>query len=57
MIATPAIRNLIREEKIHQIDTSIQTGAKYGMQTMDNSLLELYNKGIIIKETAIKSSC
>jgi len=53
MVATSAIRNLIREDKVHQIDTAIQTGAKYQMQTMDNSLLELYKKGIITKETAL----
>ena len=53
MIATPAIRNLIREEKIHQIDTAIQTGAKYKMQTMDNSLIDLYSRGVITKETAL----
>lgn len=53
MVATPGIRNLIREEKIHQIDTAIQTGAKYQMQTMDNSLLDLYKKGLITKEIAL----
>ncbi len=56
MIATPAIRNLIREEKSYQIDTAIQTGAKFQMQTMDNSLLELYNKGLILRETALKQA-
>ncbi|MBU5426691.1 type IV pilus twitching motility protein PilT [Tissierella pigra] len=53
MVATSAIRNLIREEKIHQIDTAIQTGAKFQMQTMDNSLLDLYKKGLITKEIAL----
>ncbi|MCF6465643.1 type IV pili twitching motility protein PilT [Clostridium sp. Cult2] len=56
MVATPAIRNLIREEKIHQIDTSIQTGGKQGMQTMDSSLLELYNNGIISKDTILNQA-
>lgn len=56
MIATPAIRNLIREEKIHQIENSIQTGGKFGMKTMDNSLLELYRKGIITKDTLLNQS-
>lgn len=56
MVANPAIRNLIREEKIHQIDTSIQTGGKHGMQTMDSSLLELYNKGIISKDTVLNQA-
>ncbi len=53
MIATPAIRNLIREDKVHQIETSIQTGAKYGMQTMDSSLVNLYKRRLIKRETAI----
>ncbi len=56
MIATPAIRNLIREEKIHQIDTVIQTSKKQGMQTMDNSLLELYQKGLISRETVLSQA-
>lgn len=56
MVITPAIRNLIREEKIHQIDTAIQTSKKHGMQTMDSSLLELYNKGIISKETLLSQA-
>ena len=53
MMATTAIRNLIREEKIHQIDTVIQTGSKFQMQTMDNSLLDLYKKGLITREVAL----
>lgn len=56
MVATTAIRNLIREEKIHQIDTAIQTGAKFNMQTMDNSLLDLYKKGLITKEITLMQS-
>ena len=56
MVATPAIRNLIREEKIHQIDTVIQTSRKQGMQTMDYSLLELYQNGIISKETLLSQA-
>ncbi len=53
MVATPAIRNLIREEKVHQINTSIQTGGNYGMETMDNAILHLYNKGLISGEVAL----
>lgn len=53
MIATPAIRNLIREDKIHQINTSIQTGTKFGMQAMDNSLVDLYKRRLIKKEAAL----
>jgi len=56
MVANPAIRNLIREEKTHQIDTSIQTGGQEGMQTMDKSLLELYNKGVISKKTLLSQA-
>lgn len=51
MVTTPAIKNLIREKKTHQIQSSIQTGGKFGMCTMDSSILELYNNGIITKET------
>lgn len=47
MITTPAIKNLIREGKTHQIYSSIQTGSKYGMQTMESSINELYNRGLI----------
>lgn len=53
MIATPAIRNLIREGKAHQIITSMQTGGKYGMQTMDASLAKLYKEGHIKYESAL----
>lgn len=51
LVATPAIRNLVREGKTHQIDSSVQTGAKYGMKSMDMSLIELYRKGIITRDT------
>lgn len=53
MVATPAIRNLIREGKTHQIDSAVQTGGKYGMKTMDMSLVELYKKGVITYDEAI----
>ncbi|KZL94398.1 type IV pilus twitching motility protein PilT [Clostridium magnum] len=53
MIATTAIQNMIREGKTHQVESSIQTGAKYGMKTMDMSLSELYKKGLISYETAL----
>ena len=56
MVATPAIRNLIREGKSHQIQTSIQTGMKFGMQTMDHSLLELYKNGTIDKDTILSQA-
>lgn len=53
LITTPAVRNLIREGKIHQIYSVIQTGARFGMQLMDTHLKTLYEKGIINHDTAI----
>ena len=53
MIANSAIRNLMREGKTHQLNSLIQTGAKYGMQTMDSSLVNLYKKGVISYEDAM----
>ena len=52
MIAVPAIRNLIREDKIAQMYSSIQTGASVGMQTMDQCLTNLVNHGIVTNATA-----
>ncbi len=52
LIPTPAVRNLIREGKTHQIYSAIQTGAEFGMQTMDASLTELVRAGRITRETA-----
>jgi twitching motility protein PilT len=45
LIATPAVRNLIRESKSHQLPSMMQTGRKYGMQLLDEAIMELYNKG------------
>lgn len=53
MIATPGIRNMVREQSIEQLRTAIQTGGQYGMKTMDKSLKDAYEKGIISYETAI----
>lgn len=53
LVATPAVRNLIREQAVEQIPTAIQTGMKYGMHTMDMSLKILYQKGIISYEDAM----
>jgi twitching motility protein PilT len=47
MVCTPAIRALIRDDKVHQIYSMIQSGQKYGMKTMNQSLAELYNSGKI----------
>jgi twitching motility protein PilT len=52
MIATPAIRNLIRENKIAQMYSSIQTGQAQGMQTLDQCLQEMITRGMITKEEA-----
>jgi twitching motility protein PilT len=52
MIGTPAIRNLIREGKIAQMYSAIQTGQAQGMQTLDQNLQELMMKGLITKEEA-----
>jgi twitching motility protein PilT len=56
MVATPAIRNLIREEKIHQIYSAIQSGQKYGMVTMNQSLADLVRKRLITREEAMSRS-
>jgi len=53
MRASPAIRNLIRENKAHQITSMIQTSANIGMQTMDQSLRDLYVRGVISFEEAM----
>lgn len=53
MHVTPAIRNLIREQKTHQIQSIIQINKKLGMQTMDDAILELYLRGVISGDKAI----
>jgi twitching motility protein PilT len=53
LIATPAVRNMIREGKTHQLNSVIQTGAKFGMQPMDIALRDLYHRGIVSYEEAI----
>jgi len=53
MIASAAIRNLVREAKAHQITSIIQTSAHLGMQTMDQALKDLYQRGLITYEDAI----
>jgi twitching motility protein PilT len=52
LIANPAVRNLIRESKTHQIPSMIQTGKRYGMQLLDDAIMNLYNKGIISADDA-----
>ncbi len=53
MVVTPAIANLIRENKTFRIDSSIQTGKKYGMQLLDEHLFELYKTKVIAAEEAM----
>ena len=53
MVASPAVRNLIREAKAHQITSIIQTSAHLGMQTMDQCLRDLYQRGLITYEMAM----
>ncbi|REL32191.1 type IV pilus twitching motility protein PilT [Thalassotalea euphylliae] len=52
MIGVPAIRNLIREDKVAQMYSAIQTGMSHGMQTMDQCLLNLVNRGLITRQDA-----
>ncbi len=57
LIPTPAIRNLIREDKVHQIYSMMQTGqATFGMQTMNQALYGLYTKGILSYEDVLRKS-
>ena len=53
MITTPAIQNLIRENKSYRITSAIQTGHKYGMNLLDEHLLALYRKGIVSYEECL----
>lgn len=52
MIGTPAIRNLIRENKVAQMYSALQTGQSYGMQTLDQNLIELYRRGVVTSAEA-----
>jgi twitching motility protein PilT len=54
MVATPAIRNLIREDKVAQMYSAIQTGQNHGMQTLDQALESLVSRGIINKLEAAR---
>lgn len=56
MIGTPAIRNLIREDKVAQMYSAIQTGGSLGMQTLDQSLKSLMAKGMISREIAMEKA-
>ena len=54
LVVTPAIRNLIREGKVHQIYSSMQAGGRFGMQTMDMSLAQHVKSGAITQEAAFE---
>ncbi|MCZ7592499.1 MAG: type IV pilus twitching motility protein PilT [Kiritimatiellae bacterium] len=56
MVATPAIRSLIRDNKTFRITSDIQTGAKYGMMTLDDHLLDLFENGVISYEEVVTSA-
>jgi len=56
MIGTPAIRNLIRENKIAQMYSAIQTGQQFGMKTLDQDLAELVKKNVVSRQEAL-SKC
>ena len=56
MKTNTAIQNMIREDKLHQLDSAMQSGAAEGMCTMDGSLLKLYQSGKITKDTALMYS-
>jgi twitching motility protein PilT len=56
LVPTPGVRNLIREAKNHQIYSAMQTGGKFGMQTLDAALVELVRRGLISREEAEKRS-
>jgi twitching motility protein PilT len=56
LIGTNAVRNLIREGKIHQLPSVMQTSQGVGMQTMENSVRELYDRGLIARETAVEKT-
>lgn len=53
LLATPAVRNIIRESKTQQLGSVLQTGGKIGMQTMDSSLRDLIRKGIVAYDEAL----
>src|SRR6266542_1504211 len=54
LVCTPAVRNLIREAKVHQIYSAMQAGARYGMRTMDQSLAYLVTSGVISMDMAVE---
>jgi len=55
-VCTAAIRALIRDDKVHQIESSMQAGKKYGMQTLNDALYQLYVGREVIKEECLRVS-
>jgi twitching motility protein PilT len=56
MVVTPAIRNLVRENKVYRIESSVQTGRKHGMFLLDESLFRLWKEGLCDKEEVLLKS-
>jgi twitching motility protein PilT len=56
LVATPAIRALIRDAKIHQVHSSMQSGKKYGMQTLNDALYQLYMAREVVREECLRVS-
>jgi twitching motility protein PilT len=56
MINTPAVANLIRQGKLDQLETAIQSGGRLGMKTMDNALLDLVEAGEVSEEEAYQQA-
>jgi len=56
LIGTPAVQSLIREGKTHQLYATMETSSKYGMQTLDRSLLNLYKRGLISYDVALNKA-
>jgi twitching motility protein PilT len=54
LVATPAVRNLIREGKVYQIYNAMQAGGKHGMQTMDQSLAALVRRSLVDRTIAVE---
>jgi twitching motility protein PilT len=56
MVATPAIRALIRDDKVHQIQSALQSGKKFGMQTMNDALYQLYVQREVAHDECLRVS-
>jgi twitching motility protein PilT len=54
LVATPAIRAVMREEKVHQIYSAMQSGKKFGMQTLNDALYQLYVQREVVLEECLR---